>query len=407
MVVLTILALGIRASYVARVVVENPVRADAAQYLRYGYNLAFHGVYSSAASQGSDAPGSDSFRSPGYPLQLAAVFLVVDDAAAFYHTQLAIQAFLSALVVPILILLARRTMREAYALAVGLLIALMPHQVTSSGYLLTATLQSLLLAACLLAFVMSLERNKSATAAVAGIWFGLLYLTNEATLLVAPLLVALVWLRGHQAREPGRRRAMIVLLGVFAVFPLAWQIRGAVSIPSGSEGLGSSRAWSAAVEGSYPGFRFGEHSSYGYAYLADSEFRGMQESVPRFFGVMQSRVAEDPTRYLTWYFALKPLALWKWGIVQGAGDIYIYAVEESIYESLGWARLTRELIRSLHPFALCFAALAIIGAGYRLGRKAVGPDAMVPAVLSVTVLYWTAVHTVLLALPRYGIAIAT
>lgn len=299
MVALTLLALGIRASYVARVVVENPVRADAAQYLRYGYNLAFHGVYSSAASQGSDAPESDSFRSPGYPLQLAAVLSVVDNAAAFYRTQLAIQAFLSALVVPILILLARRTMREAYALAVGLLIALMPHQVTSSGYLLTETLQSLLFAACLLAFVMSLERHKSATAAVAGILFGLLYLTNEATLLVAPLLVALVWLRGHEAREPGPRRAMIVLLGVFAVFPLAWQIRGAVSIPSGSESLGSGRAWSAAVEGSYPGFRFGEHSSYGYAYLADSEFRGMQESVPRFFGVMKSRVAEDPTRYLT------------------------------------------------------------------------------------------------------------
>ncbi len=202
-VALTLLALGIRASYVARVVVENPVRADAAQYLRYGYNLAFHGVYSSAASQGSDAPESDSFRSPGYPLQLAAVLSVVDNAAAFYRTQLAIQAFLSALVVPILILLARRTMREAYALAVGLLIALMPHQVTSSGYLLTETLQSLLFAACLLAFVMSLERHKSATAAVAGILFGLLYLTNEATLLVAPLLVALVWLRGHEAREPG------------------------------------------------------------------------------------------------------------------------------------------------------------------------------------------------------------
>ncbi len=403
LIALTLLALGIRAAYVATAVVDNPIRADAAQYVRYGYNLAFHGVYSSA--QAPDVLEPDSFRSPGYPLQLAALLALVDNPAAFYRTQLVIQAFLSALVVPIVILLARRTMRESYALAVGLMTALMPHQVTSSGYLLTETLQSFLFAASILGFVTSLARHRISTSVLAGILFGLLYMTNEATLLLAPLLVALVLLGSHTARHPRSRRGLIVLLGSFAVFPVAWQLRGIVSIPAESKNLGSGRAWSAAVEGSYPGFRFGEHSTYGYAYRADSEFRDMQTSAHRFFEVMRSRVADDPTRYLAWYSFQKPLALWKWGFVQGAGDIYIYGVDKSIYESQGWARLTRELIRSLHPFALCLAAFAIIHAAFGIYRKGLASDLIVPAVLSVTIVYWTAVHTVLLALPRYGIAL--
>jgi hypothetical protein len=64
-------ALFIRLQYIERTVIDTPIRADARQYVIYGYNLAHHGVFSKELSK---TPTSDSLRSPGYPLLIALSF---------------------------------------------------------------------------------------------------------------------------------------------------------------------------------------------------------------------------------------------------------------------------------------------------------------------------------------------
>lgn len=63
------MALVIRVQYVRHTSIYQPIRADARQYVLYGYNLAHHGTFSREFP--ASAPSPDSFRLPGYPLVIA------------------------------------------------------------------------------------------------------------------------------------------------------------------------------------------------------------------------------------------------------------------------------------------------------------------------------------------------
>ena len=75
------LALHVRIQYVNKTLIDAPIRADARQYVIYGYNLANHGTFSKEFP--SDNPCPDSFRSPGYPL-LIALALILGGDQGFY-----------------------------------------------------------------------------------------------------------------------------------------------------------------------------------------------------------------------------------------------------------------------------------------------------------------------------------
>ena len=242
---------------------------------------------------------------------------------------------------------------------------------------------------------------------MAGALFGGVALVNATALVVAPLAVLSVllgagWRPGRWWQHP-LRPALAIFLAASAVLPLAWEIRGAVSLPEGARS-GSDRFLSTMVHGHYPGWVHEDPRLRYYAYREDPEFPKMRRSLGDFAEVFGQRFAERPLRYLSWYLLEKPVTLWSWSILQGQGDVYVYPLEESGYQTSRLADATRILMKATHPLVL---VAALLGVGCVLGR---GPEESAspvqgpgPRLLLALVAYYTVVYTVTAPWPRYAI----
>ena len=200
----------LRIAYLDHVDFQTPLRADARQYFIYGYNLAAHGTF---AHEFADDPTPDSFRSPGFPALIAlAVWSTGDGADAspdeFLPRVLWTQALLSALLGPLTFALGRRFLPTAAAAFASALVALSPHLVTLSGYLLTETLFAFWLLLGLVGFVAAWQARSRVWFALAGAAFGAAQLTNS-TALFAPLVLVAIAAAFEARDEAGRLRATI------------------------------------------------------------------------------------------------------------------------------------------------------------------------------------------------------
>jgi hypothetical protein len=101
---------------------------------------------------------------------------------------------------------------------------------------------------------------------------------------------------------------------------------------------------------------------------------------------------------LSWYFAEKPLLLWGWDMRVGAGDIYVYPVHYSLYDTSGPARASYSLMKALHFWLFACALLSVLF----IARK--GPDeSSAPAVIYGSVLLVCSVYVMAQSEPRYSI----
>jgi 4-amino-4-deoxy-L-arabinose transferase-like glycosyltransferase len=396
-------ALLLRIEYLRHTEVENPFRADAGEYARYAANLLAHGIFSREPPT-QPSPSPDAFRSPGYPAFLALAFWLGDrDPLPLVYGA---QALLSALLAPLTLLLGARFLPRPAALAAALLVALSPHLVTLSGYLLTEVLFGFLLLAALIALASALPRASRGAAAASGALFGLAFLVNETALLVPPLLAACAWVTRARPEERWRgsreARALVPLLLVFALFPAAWQVRNALSLPPGAR-TGSDRALSTMLHGTYPGFVHRDPRLRYYAYREDPLAPEMRRSFANLARVVGQRARERPLRYLSWYLLEKPAALWGWGTLQGTSDIHIYAVTTSLYETSRVAAASRIAMRVLHPLLLL---VALFGISLCLGRLARAPSERaqlrLPLFLLAIGAYTTLLGAVFAPWPRYA-----
>ena len=107
--VLLVVCLGfwLRLADITQTIVDQPIQADAQQYVHYAVNLLLHGVYSSVDPNSGSAPVPDSFRSPGYPLLIAFNGLL-GGPDRFYAYTLYSQVILGTLAIFLLYVLARQ-----------------------------------------------------------------------------------------------------------------------------------------------------------------------------------------------------------------------------------------------------------------------------------------------------------
>lgn len=345
--VLIVVAVGLalRWGFVATAHQQNPLRADAGHYAQYAHNLLEHGVYSFAERV---PPPPDSFRSPGYPVFLAAVRGIAGES--WLRVAWALQVALGAATVLLAYGLARRFLPFVPALIGTALCALSPHLVVSPAFVLTETLTTFVLTLGLWMFAAAYDAGRTVRFGLAALVLGLAVLCNEALAFV-PLVLAWPLLRAS-----GFGRALVFV--AIALTPLlVWSARNQ---SADLAHRGSERVIASISHGTYPGMVHEDPRYFGFPYQEDPAQPAFGSSWENLYEVFTARAAADPWRYASWYLLEKPVWLWGWALVQGT-DVYVYQVGNSPYERQAVMRGTWWVMRALHwPVMILAAAAALV-----------------------------------------------
>lgn len=394
----SVLALVLRLYYVNVAIVDHPIRGDATAYYAYAWNLLHHGMFSQVFP-GDGAPLPDSYRDPGYPLLIAAVMRLAG-SDAWYPALLNLQAVLGSITVFLALTLGRRWLSWPWLAGAGLLMAIWPHSITSTSYLLTETLCGFLATLGIVLISLPVAR-KCAIALAVGLLLGAAGMTNAILLPFGVILVGCLAV----FRAMPRNATVALLLGSL-LLPGIWAVRnaGLPIMATTSNATSTSRALQNFVQGSWPEYHDAWRKSLGGDPEAietmrriDGEIAGLVSVPSRGIQTVTRRLSLDPLHYLGWY-ARKPMLFWGWSIRIGAGDVFIYPVAWSPYLSSPPFVLMAALAHALNPWvfllAAAFCCLAVARPTMRNGNR-------LPC--AILLLYVTAIYWLLQSEPRYSI----
>ncbi len=388
----------IRVHYIKSTRIISPLRADALQYITYGYNLAHHGTFSKEYP--SDNPSPDSFRSPGYPSLVALSFLL-GGKKGFYDLLLYSQSILGGLMPVITYMAGILFLPFFWSMAAAVLVAFNPHLISMTSYCLTETLFGFTLSISILFFLYSLKYNKTVFFIISSILWGCSYLTNE-TVFFLPYLLGLTFL--FIAKKNNQKKSnFIIFILLFTLFPCMWMMRNKILPPDSPKG--NSRAIATMSHGAYPGFIYKTDKYKYFPYREDPEQPEFGDSFTTFRKILWLRIKQRPVEYLTWYFLKKPYYLWSWSILQGQGDVYVYPVTRSLYSISKPAAASKKAIYVLHPLILFSAFAGILLIIHLLYRNRYNlADQDKPAIVFfILFIYYTQLYMVFAPWPRYSI----
>lgn len=393
-----LVAFAIREHFVLTTIVDVPIRGDIRDYVAYAWNLLHHGTFSSMSPQVAPPP-ADSYRSPGYPFLLALCMMLRPENAGWYGLALQAQVVLGSATVLLAMLLARRWLRPVWSALVGFLLALWPHHVAATGVLMPEVLFGFTLVAGLYCFARSWASRRGAWFVATGAVFGYACLVNPLLALFPPCLAAMMWLKKE-------RTGAALVLGVFLLPVVALALRNAQLDDTVKSGAG--RAAVNFVQGSWPQyhdaanrFRAGDPMAVAIMQEIDRETTLLYQDPQVGLARIASRLANDPAGYAAWYLWEKPWLLWDWEIRLGANDFYFLKVRNSPLDNSAVLRAAIGALRLLNPL------LSALTLGCALGLLLFGwrQDAWMPAVATgALIAYFTLMHVLLQAEPRYAIA---
>jgi hypothetical protein len=370
------------------------VRADAAEYYRYAWNVLHHATFS-AALPGADTHLADSFRDPGYPVFLALWMSITPSYDAWYAAVLVSQAVLGGVTVACLALSMGRMLSWPTLASATLVLACWPHAISIPAYVLSENLLAPLCALAILLITQSATRPRAWKFALTGMVLAAAGLTNAVVApFIIPLGAALFWKRLVS------RRHLVILL-VATLLPLmAWGMRNAM-LPEGRSA--AYRAEMNFVQGSWPTYHaayqlwaHGDATGQQTLHAIDAETEALHEDPQNGLRSIVARMSHAPGTYLAWYLG-KPALLWGWDIRMGQGDIYVYPTRNSPFiGNAGWKAM-EAVAFMLNPF---LAILALTGAILTLLRREPTAAAVGFTVLTAWV---TVVYAVLQSEPRYAI----
>lgn len=391
-------ALLLREWFVLVTSVEAPIRGDIVQYVAYGWNLVEHGTFSHAAAS-HVVPIPDAYRGPGYPLFLALTFALAGDDGFWYPLVLQLQAVLAALTCVLTVACARQWLSRAWSLVPGIALALWPHHIAATG----ALLSEIVLGFCLILAVwlnaLALTKPSRAAAFGAGFAYAYAYLVNPLALPLAFLAGAVTWLSG-------RRAAAVVVVALPLTFLLGWQIRNTISVDAANSL--PNRGLVNLVQGSWPLYHAAYNARNDHEIPAAimraiaAEERLIVTDLGAGLSAMGARMADSPLDYARWYLLEKPWLLWDWDIRIGIGDIYYHRVTGSPLETQGGLRAIKRVSKALNPalFGLSVATTVAMMLAWIRRRRVPDPA---PLLIAVGFAYFTAIHVVFQAEPRYSI----
>lgn len=368
-----LLALALREWFVLATAIVQPASGDVSSYMRYAIHMVLDGTFSEA---GPGLPATpDAYRGPGYPLFIAAFYS--PDWSQWWAAVAHAQAVLGAATVGIVVATARTFLPMRWAALAGVLLAVQPHHIAASAVMLSEVWLGFLLAAGV--WLAILRRPW-----LAGMAFGLAYLTNPIAALLPAAMLPLFW-------RDGWKRDGVIVVAVAALAVGGWAARSAAHGLSGND-----RAGVNLVQGAWP-----DYHAAAKLYPLRSDYRQVMDSMHAEVALMKQsradglrsvaeRIAAEPGRFALWYAVEKPYLLWAWDIKMGAGGVYTHHVKGSPLDGPLW--LLTAIQWALTPILFGLALLGCI--------VSKGPARYV----AVAFLYVTAVHVVFQAEPRYATA---
>ncbi len=392
------LATVLRLTYVTRTEVYMPIRADARYYCIYAQNLLNHRTFSKELSNN---PTPDSFWSPAYPAFLASI-LYAFDTKHFYSAVLFTQALLGALTAGIVFANGSFFLPLWAAAAAGILTACSPHSISLGGYLLTETLFAFTLLLFLLTYMIAIKTEKSAHFITSGTLAGVTYLVNPI-IFFAPFLFAGLFYFKYSANRssPGspKKKLILLFLVAFLIPWLIWTVRCHLNVPATSASS-SNRALVNFIIGAHHDFfkilRADPRDPKNPASIDQKKADG---SWSKFIAILARRILEKPYHYARWYFYEKPKLLWSWDILLGQGDVYVYPVITSWFQTSGFAAALHLIMKSIHWWLIL---LSMLGAVF-LFKNEPGQRGQMAIIIYVCTIYASAVYVVLQSEPRYSI----
>jgi 4-amino-4-deoxy-L-arabinose transferase-like glycosyltransferase len=161
-----------------------------------------------------------SFRAPGYPFFLSLIYRIFGLEERFFIARI-IQAFIAASLAPMTYLLARRLFpgKEKLARISGWLLVFYPYLIVYPLALATEVVFIPLVLGAVLVTLKAAESRDWRYFLLAGILFGAAALTRSVILGIIPFVLAWIW---FSAKE--RRGAVLVFLCV-AAFVIPWSVR--------------------------------------------------------------------------------------------------------------------------------------------------------------------------------------
>jgi 4-amino-4-deoxy-L-arabinose transferase-like glycosyltransferase len=390
------LAFYLRLLYVEKTIIDRPLRADAFKYFSYAQNIVEKGIYSQTLAAD---PKPDGQVTPGYPLFLAAILKMSGVFEHAYKNILFIQAVMGGLTAVMVFGIGLIFLRFSLATTAAILTSISPHLVTAGSYLLTEVLFTFLMVAGLLVIAVAFRNPKTVLFLLASFIMGLAALVRPALLLFPIALIPLVVL--YWKPPKGWLIALVLVLGLSMAWGpwLIWKHKNVAPNPE-LPGLGLS----AFVFGTYPDLTYKDPRLKAFPYKEDPDYARMVQDSDFAMKTFLEKVSREPFVYLRWYLCGKPTMFWSWSTLVGYGDVYIYPIRTSLYETSFIADTTRQGMRILHPIliVMAFGGLVISLANLRFGEETKHSQ-LVGLMLFSLMLYFTLAHSLLAPLPRYSI----
>jgi 4-amino-4-deoxy-L-arabinose transferase-like glycosyltransferase len=402
-IVLIVFAIGfyLRSESIWGTQVDKPIRADAKEYFIYAYNMQKHHTYSKQVDSVADPdirPVPDAFRTPGYPIFLA-LSGKIEPNLRTVNKILVRQMILSFFTLIIAYFYFRKMYAPHWAAGACFMLALSPHLIVSNSYILTETLFCFLLVLVCWVYAVHDKRGSMWLLAAVGMVIGFTSLVRPS-LQYFPVVLIPVFVHRHGFKK-GLHHFAVIILGFALVFS-PWVIRNIISVNKTSD---KSLMISFLHHGMYPDFTYKDVAkSYGFPYRHDPATPEIGKDTRSILKEIVRRFREEPWRHFKWFAFKKPVTFWSWNIIQGQGDVFIYPVLQTPYETEKAFYWSHRFMYLLHWPVLLMSAIGCIFAWLKQIRPVCSEERIrIAQFTSILLVYFTLLHMVGAPFPRYSV----
>ncbi len=406
LVILVIYGVHLRNVAYCQTKIYKPIRADAFDYFQYAKNVSWYGVYSrqSRLLEGQITPKSDALRSPGFPA-FASLFMPSYTMATTPNTPirdpvrltLLVQSVVQFISFSALTIMLIKFLGVGWSLPGVVILWTFPHFISMNTYYLSESLFISVLAIFVFCYWLFSSKQFLTIpgAIICGLVLGLMALIRPAVEYLAWFVAIGVLCQRNKNWRP------VVLFLLAALLPvIAWKIRNLTAIGALSD---PTLMINGLYHGSFPGFMFdGKLESLGFPYRFDPRADEVKAGLGATLALIGQRFWTSPLEYVQWYLLGKQFFLWRWDILAGQGDIFVYPVLQSPYLYLPDMQISNAANKMIHVYWLIvgFCTALYIAAQ---GLKSSGKYNPVWLLLGLIVIYSILLHTIVAPFPRYGI----